>query len=210
MTKAQEVEDYWGWFDELVEAHPGAERYRPNLELLRSTGRELIQSLENDAREAQDQKLRSDAALNQRYRAFLVEMTTAAFDKQSTYTTAVLSIGYVGLFTAWNLTSSLISATSSRIVLVSALISLLIFILFEVFKMLYGHIFLMRTLKVIKTLGPDFDVENRRYLDAEEKAKPWFYITWLATLVLTLVFGLAAACILIYAHIERAFFPALA
>jgi len=112
-------------------------------------------------------------------------------------------------FTAWNLTSSLISPTSSRLVLVCALISLLIFIVFEVFKMAYGHYFMMRTLKVIKAQGADMDVENRKYLDAEEKAKPWFYTTWLATLILTLVFGLGAACILIYAQLEKAFFPAL-
>ena len=183
--------------------------YRPNLDRIRTTGIEVISSFENDAIEAREQQRNSEALLQQRYRAFLVEMTTAAFDKQATYTTAVLSIGYVGLFTAWNLTAPLISTAASRLVLVTALISLLIFILFEVFKMAYGHFFLMRTLKVVRAQGTALDIENRKYLDAEQKAQPWFYATWLVTLLLTLAFGLASACILIYAHIERAFFTTL-
>ena len=209
MTQGTETEDLWGWFDELVKAYPGAELYRPNLDRIRTTGIEVISSFENDAIEAREQQRNSEALLQQRYRAFLVEMTTAAFDKQATYTTAVLSIGYVGLFTAWNLTAPLISTAASRLVLVTALISLLIFILFEVFKMAYGHFFLMRTLKVVRAQGTALDIENRKYLDAEQKAQPWFYATWLVTLLLTLAFGLASACILIYAHIERAFFTTL-
>lgn len=216
MSQSNETEDLWSWFNDLTQSHPEAEIYRPSLDRIRSAGMEVISSFEREAIEARQEAMaakeaeqRSGSLLQERFRMFLVEMTTSAFDKQATYTTAILSIGYVGLFTAWNLTAPLIATTASRLVLVTALLSLVVFIIFEVFKMVYGHYFLMRTLKAVGAQGADFDVERQKYLDALSKAQPWFYTTWALALSLTLALGLASASILVYAHIEKAFFPAL-
>jgi len=192
--------DPWKWFDELVKEYPGAESYRPSFDEIRTRVPEIIQSLERKAADA-------DGRLQERFRQYMVEITTSAFDKQSTYTTAILSVGYVGLFAAWNITAQSLPPMLSRFVVVTALSSLVVFILFEVFKMIHGQLFVMRTLKLAKTQGDSFNVEVAKYLAAQEKGQPWFYVTWGVSVFLSLALGLMSAGAIIYAHLEKLFFP---
>jgi len=201
--------DVWAWFDELTVAIPDAERYRPQFQNLRDTATDVLMSLDQKRADAEDRATRADSLMKERFRQFLVEQTTTAFDKQSTYTTAILSVGYVGLFTTWNLTAASIPQASSRFVVVTALASLLVFILFEVFKMVWGQLLALRTLRVIKAQGAAFDIENQQYLDRLNRSQPWFYGVWIISVIASLGFGLASASVLIYSHLEKLFFPAL-
>lgn len=201
--------DPWKWFDELVKEHPGAESYRPNFDEIRTRVPVIIQELQSEVARAQESENQADRLLQERYRQFMVEIATSAFDKQSTYTTAILSVGYVGLFAAWNLTAQSLPPMVSRFVVVTALSSLVVLILFEVFKMIHGQLLVMRTLKLARTKGKDFDTEVEKYQMAQDKAQPWFYTAWIVSIFLTLTLGLMSAGAIIYAHLEKLFFPAI-
>lgn len=194
--------DLLAWFDELVKEYPGAESYRSNVEEVRRVVREAF-----EATEAEVQRARN--FMQDKLKRYLIELITTAFDKGSTYTTAILSIGYVGLFTAWSQTSASIPAALSRVVVITALLSLSIFILFEVFKMVYANVLTMRTLAVVKAQGENFDPELQQYLNGTSKHQAIFYSVWIGTILLALTFGIISSGVLIYAHIERLFFPAL-
>lgn len=210
----------WAWFEDLTKTYPGAESFRPRVEQFRRELGDAFKLADDEVKRAHqhaDDKLKlaqeieadADKRLQERFRHYMVELATSAFDKQATYTTTILSIGYVGLFTAWNLTAASIPTSASRFVVVTALASLIVFILFEVFKMIYGQIFLMQTIKVAATQNSEFDAENQKYLDAQRKAQPWFYATWIISVLLSLGLGLASAGVLVYAHLEKLFFPSL-
>lgn len=201
--------DPWKWFDELVKEYPGAESYRPNFDKIRTDVPEIIQSLKQELAQAEDRERRAEGRLQERFRQYMVEITTSAFDKQSTYTTAILSVGYVGLFAAWNLTAQSLPPMFSRFVVVTALSSLVVFIIFEVFKMIHGQVLVMRTLNLAKAQGDSFDVELAKYLAAQAKAQPWFYVTWGVSVFLSLALGLMSAGAIIYAHLEKLFFPVI-
>lgn len=205
----REQADVWAWFDELTAAIPEAERFRPQFQNLRDAATDVFLRLDQKRADAEEAAALADSLMKERFRQFLVEQTTTAFDKQSTYTTAILSVGYVGLFTTWNLTSASIPQASSRFVVVTALVSLLVFILFEVFKMVWGQLLALQTLRVIKAQGAAFDVENQKHLDRLNRSQPWFYGVWIVSVLVSLGFGLASASVLIYSHIEKLFFPAL-
>lgn len=202
MEDQQKPADPLAWFDDLVRDHPGAESYRPKVEEMRTIVREAFASADAEVQRARN-------FMQDKLKRYLIELVTSAFDKQATYTTAILSIGYVGLFAAWSQTAAAISPALNRVVIVSALSSLAVFILFEVLKMIYGQAMVFRTLRVVKAEGEAFDPDLHEYLKANESSRRWFYVAWFAAVALTLALGIASAGVLVYAHLERLFFPAL-
>lgn len=197
--------DPWVWFEELVRDNPSAESYRAVFNMHRADVAGMYQALQAETKRADD----AEAFMPEKLKRFLVESMTQAWDKAATYTTAVLSIGYVGLFATWSQTASSISAPHSRVVAIFALLSLASFILFEIFKMGFGHVLLLRTIKTAQAEGANFDPELSVYLQRTSSGQKWFYCAWFASMGVSVVFGLAGASVLVYAHLEKLFAPAL-
>lgn len=182
------------WFEDLVKEYPGAENYRSdvqNVERLVIEALDIADQARNQAR---------DSA-----KKFLIDLLTSMWDKSSAYTTAVISVGYVALFTSWSATAGDIAPQFSRLVAVFGLSSLAVFVIFEVGKMVWQHVHVMALIRLIGHQGPAFDEAQNRYSSfsaSSQKAHQW---VWSFVLGLTLVLGMTSASVLVYANLERMF-----
>lgn len=189
------------WFEELVTELPAAEKYRQSVNNLERLVKEAIDIGDEGQRRVEvAQKYMRDET-----KKFIIDVLTAMWDKSAAYTTAVISVGYVALFTAWSTTKEDVAPEFSRLIVVMALASLVVFILFEVGKMIYQHVHVMRLLSVLKEQGVDFDVAFQRYQGFSETSYRVHQWIWTVALALTIFFGLSSAGVLIYANLERMF-----
>lgn len=123
------------------------------------------------------------------------ELTSHAYAKANSYTNLIIVAGYIGFFTLW---SSLKNDLPSWAILSSGfciLLSLLIFIGFELYKMISGSIKMHKLSKrlqnpTIETLNEIQRIERDGALSS---AKIWIF-----TVIPTVFFGVAAGLILLF------------
>lgn len=134
-----------------------------------------------------------------------LQFAGAQYDKASTYVNLVIVAGYAGFLTVWNGVRTELTPFELRLSGAAIAVSLAAFVFWEVFVMLYAAQSLRSFAKVIEAKPHEFAVrfkENQRYQALAAVTVRRF---WLAALVLTLLPGLVAAGVLMYALIGSLF-----
>lgn len=125
------------------------------------------------------------------------------YDKAANYTRVILSIGYVGFFAALSATKDQLN---NRQAITSALLitlSLVFYVLFEVFQMLYQARWMMQLRKLVMAKPSQLTEALEEYNKKERRGATTLVRVWAVALVLTVVPGFSAAAILVYAFFLR-------
>ncbi|MGN2670951.1 hypothetical protein [Aliivibrio fischeri] len=122
------------------------------------------------------------------------EIFSHAYGKASSYSNVIIAAGYVGFFTLWG---SLKKDLPDWAVLLSGfliLLSVMIFIGFELFKMISSSIQMHRVSKRLQnpSIGTLLEIQKIEQNNALKSAKIWVF-----TIIPTILFGFSAGMILL-------------
>ena len=131
----------------------------------------------------------------------------ALYEKAATYTNLILVVGYAGFFGLWSLTRLYLSKPQALLAASLMLLSLAIFVFFEVYK---GAITSMATQRRSKTLfdgssKPDAQtfIENIQHLEAENlKDSLRLSRVWPWTFEAAVIFGFAGIAVLLFSLVS--------
>jgi hypothetical protein len=133
-----------------------------------------------------------------------IRIIAGSYEKANAYTNLIIVAGYAGLFALWQLTRDLLSRTQVLTAALLILTSIIIFVLFEIYKAHYTSRLLRRYLRVVQQ--PENRVSPERLLSAmntfeaaERAAAIHFVRFWQLVFWLTTVTGVSAALVLGYA-----------
>jgi hypothetical protein len=136
-----------------------------------------------------------------------LKIVTATFEKAAAYTNLMLIGGYAGFFGLWSMTKEFLSKHQVLWAALLVLISLTLFIVFEVVKMIVitktitKKASLLRSPEARSSQAALLSHLNQVESDAETGSRR-FMCFWLITVVLTASTALAGAGILVWAFVE--------
>lgn len=136
-----------------------------------------------------------------------LKILSETFERSTNYTNLLLVAGYAGFFALWQITRDLLSR---RQVVVSALLMLLsitIFIVYEIYRSLYASIYLHGYYKTISNseVRESIAAMNQAICDFQAHRRKGVLastIIWAIVFSLTTLTGIAAALILLYSLIR--------
>lgn len=137
------------------------------------------------------------------------ELLSSAYSQAQAYTNVILGAGYAGFFAAWGFTRDQLTPTQ---VLWSALLvtlSLLSFVLFEVYKSFYTSQALLGLSRTVQDPSQFAQLLEKWKLE-RRSAEIRFGRIWASTFWITLLSGLAGGLVLIYSFVSsliRLHFP---
>ena len=136
----------------------------------------------------------------------LIEISTALYEKSTAYNNLILAAGYAAFFTTWSNTQPFLSEVQSRASVVSILISLLVFILWEIYKMVYTGTVQNQNAVIISASPEDFWLAIEKLRTAEQSFLIKVIGAWPIVLTFTLVPGLIGAGFLMWGLITNGMF----
>lgn len=129
------------------------------------------------------------------------ELLSFSFSRAMAYTNLILGAGYAGFFATWGFTRDRLSAHETLWAALLVTLSLLSFVLFEVYKSFH----ISTTLLGLSRAVADPANLTQRLVDWQRKAQSAdirFGRIWAATFWFTLLTGLGGGGILIYAFVR--------
>ncbi len=133
------------------------------------------------------------------YRDFIADL----FDKATTYNKIIVGAGYAGFFTAWVGTKELLTPFLRVLSVALVLVSLFLYVFFEVFQMLFISITLVQANKTAYTDPSKFTDEIKKYKRKQGERGKWFIRIWSVVYWPTLVTAFAGGLVLIVAFALR-------
>jgi len=131
----------------------------------------------------------------------LKELQTSFFDKSSAYTKVILGLGYGAFFTVWAGTKQHLSARQAIVSALLMLVSLLLYILFEIAQTMIMSYLAIELTRAISVPTSNAALSIQRYKDQSIKLTLPLLSVWKIVFPLTLVTGLGGASVLIYAFV---------
>lgn len=134
------------------------------------------------------------------------QMLSTIYDRANVYNTIILLIGYTGFFSLWVLIKDEITSKQALWSAIFISISLLSFVLFEVYKMIYSTWMILRWKKdlIDKTSeNCDFVSNYKKFKKKIDTANILHIWIWIIQLIIVIPTGFAAASIMIYAFIAN-------
>ena len=136
-----------------------------------------------------------------------LKILSETFERSTNYTNLLLVAGYAGFFALWQVTRDLLSR---RQVVVSALLMLLsitIFVVYEIYRSLYASLYLRGYYKTLSNpeVGASIATMNQAINDFHARRRRGVLagtIIWAIVFGLTALTGIAAAVILLYSFIR--------
>jgi len=139
-----------------------------------------------------------------RYKKEVVEFYTSilskTYDKASTYTNIIIMAGYALFFTFWAQVKDEVAAVDARLSAVYVLISVLIFLVWEIFSMIRGALNLKNLNGLTNVPADKFRDQMAIYNKKNEEFNASFTRYWFYQLLFTIVFGFSGAVVLIWAY----------
>ena len=136
-----------------------------------------------------------------------IRIIAGSYEKANAYTNLIILAGYAGLFALWQFTKDHLSRTQSTISALLLLTSIVIFVLFEIYKAHYTSRLLRQYLAVVQQ--PENRASPERLLSAmnafesaERVAAIHFVRFWQLVFWLTTITGVSAAVVLGYAFVR--------
>lgn len=136
-----------------------------------------------------------------------IRIIAGSYEKANAYTNLIILAGYAGLFALWQFTRDILSRTQVLTAALLILISIVVFVIFEIYKAHYTSRLLRQYLGVVQQ--PQNRTSPERLLsamntfeDAERAAAIHFVRFWQVVFWLTTVTGVSAALVLGYALVR--------
>jgi len=142
---------------------------------------------------------------NDEYRDLWVAIHCKGYEKAVLYTNLIMVGGYAGAFAIWNITSDTLSKSANAWVGLLLVISLSVFVFFEIYKMIYFSRHELDLSSILaKNLPRDaFVKEVERRDKAMELERTWVMLpVWVASLSISVLTALAAGAILICSFVS--------
>lgn len=158
-------------------------------------------SLQELISKAAKDKAEADA---NRVRDLLIDVQTKVFDRAAAYTNLIMFGGYAGAFAIWNFTRDHLTAWAEIWAALLLIISLVTFIFFEVFKMIFSSgIALKQRALLTKTLPPDQFVKELEKLGQQDRMRTnkWVIPLWVGSLAIAVPTALGAVAIFIWSFV---------
>ncbi|MCI0565105.1 MAG: hypothetical protein MN733_42100 [Nitrososphaera sp.] len=139
-----------------------------------------------------------------RVRNLLVDVQTKVFDRAAAYTNLIMLGGYAGAFAIWNFTREHLTEWAEIWAALLLTISLVTFIFFEVFKMVFSsRITLKQRALLTKALPPDQFVKELQELGLQDSVRTnrWVIPLWIGSLAIAVPTALGAVGIFIWSFV---------
>lgn len=135
-----------------------------------------------------------------------IRVVTAAFSQGAAYTNLITLGAYAGFFGLWQLTEKYISKQQALWAALLMLVSLCIFIMFEVYKMSFVSRQSFARAQLLNSRearsSPNVLLKKLNELEVLQQGQAAFSMrVWMVALAATVGFGLVAAGILVYAFV---------
>ncbi|MBL3562593.1 hypothetical protein [Rhodovulum sulfidophilum] len=156
-----------------------------------------------DLRESQDKALGWEQAifkLQETHEARVISNLSAQFEKSTTYSSAVLTLGYAGLFGIWNFLADQLDNWDSALIGFTLGLSLFIYVIWTLGGIFFHSKMAIRVSKVLAREYDDWEKREDAVLDAiqgSQKASLLMLRFWQPIFLLSLIPGLLAAIILL-------------
>lgn len=127
-------------------------------------------------------------------------LVTSSFDKAQAYSQVIFSIGYVGIFAASGFTKEYLTREEILWSALLACISIVFFVLFEVFKMFISS----RTILQLRNAIRNPELFQQKLKQYEDRNKIWefrYTIAWYVCWPISASTGIGAAAILMWAFV---------
>lgn len=131
----------------------------------------------------------------------VAQLTAHQFDRASTYTTVVIAAGYAGFFTAWTVLGPASMPQVHAAAGLCAILSLAVFIAWEVFKMTHTSVVLARVVPLLNAEPLKQHEWLERIQRMMQQHNLWLTRIWPSVLVVTVALSAIAAALLIYIFI---------
>ena len=135
-------------------------------------------------------------------RDWLLKATSTLYDKSASYTNLVMAAGYAAYFAMWSNTVSLISHCLARTSAILMLISLMVFIFWEVAKMVLIGLNNKNLAKVALAPFNEFDALLQAHQIKEHTLNARLAIAWPLVLIIAIPTAFIALCIHLLALIS--------
>ena len=129
--------------------------------------------------------------------AILKEILTHAYSKATAYANVVIIAGYAAFFTLWSSMKDKLPDTAMFTTAILMSLSVILFILFEVYKMIASSFYFRRLSKLFEQ-NKDAQFVITEFQEDGRKFDLQMSRIWVFVFVPTLVLGLSAASILVY------------
>jgi hypothetical protein len=131
----------------------------------------------------------------------LKEILTHSYDKSTTYANLIIIAGYVAFFSLWKEVKEFLPVKAALASALLMAISALLFVLYEIFKMIYGSIYFRNIGKEIEEIkDPQTFIEKIQ--KGQQKFSTLNFRVWYIVLIPTLGTGLSGAAILVYYFVK--------
>ena len=135
----------------------------------------------------------------------MIEITSALFDKAIAYTNIIIIAGYIAFFTIWGNMKDTMEKNEMLISALAISFSLVVFVFWEVTKMII-HAHISRGLmRVINAPPQEFEERLQEQQKAEQQLNIRILRAWYPILVLTVVPALVGAGVLLWSFGRQLF-----
>ncbi len=138
-------------------------------------------------------------------REWILKLHTVFYEKSSAYTNLIMAAGYASYFALWSNTRDLISDDLARVSAASMLISLTIFVSWEITKMISSGLNSRGLAKIVLAPLDEFDGLVQDFTQKDELRTARLASTWPLVLFITIPTALVADSILLWALISPNF-----
>ena len=136
----------------------------------------------------------------------MLELATALYDKSTTYAQFILAAGYAAFLTVWSSSREYLSPGQARISVALILFSLLVFILWELVKMISSGLLQKRQAAVIGAPADIFWAEMDKLRGLESSFLLRLMGAWPVVLALTIIPGVLGAVLLMWGLVTHKMF----
>jgi hypothetical protein len=136
-----------------------------------------------------------------------IGIIAGSYEKANAYTNLVILAGYAGLFALWQFTKDNLTRSQVLVSGLFLLVSIAIFVLFEIYKAHYTAHLLRRYLNVVQQpenrASPERLLSAMNVFEAAERAASVHFVRfWLVIFWLTTATGVGAALVLAYSFVK--------
>lgn len=133
---------------------------------------------------------------------FYTSIIAHSYDKGSNYTNLIIMAGYVLFFTFWSNVKNEVDIVDARLSVIYVIISVLFFIVWEIWEMIYSSLDLRRLHQLNQVSPSEFKAQMERVKKETEKLQANFARLWIYELILTIIPGFSGALTLIIAYVK--------
>jgi hypothetical protein len=164
----------------------------------------LVDQLAEKARGEQEEALRK---AHEKQVEDLIRVLSSLYDKAAAYTNLILAAGYAGFFAVWANVKVLMTPIELRISGLSMTLSLLVFVAWEITKMIYTSRSLTDLVKVSDADAQSIDQKLLEHEKHHRRINVRLLRVWVWILAATIIPAVIAVAVLLYVFISGLFKP---